>query len=246
MIALDLALTEWSVEGRRYFTGIMRDITARKERERHIRLIMGELSHRTKNVLAVVQAMAWQTSRTTTDAKEFQERLSQRVDGLGRSIDLLVRREWEGVDLEDLIRDQLEPFLDHADARLELSGPSLVLKPNGAQDLGLVLHELATNASKYGALSTPNGRILVDWSVMIGPNAAAIFQMSWKEQGGPPVETPTRIGFGATVIREMMTKTHKGKVSSDFVPEGFMWRLEMEAQRIVRAFPRPGEAPAPQ
>ncbi|MGZ8298978.1 MAG: CheR family methyltransferase [Rhodoplanes sp.] len=110
VIALDLALTEWSVEGRRYFTGIMRDITARKERERHIRLIMRELSHRTKNVLAVVQAMAWQTSRTTTDAKEFQERLSQRVDGLGRSIDLLVRREWEGVDLEDLIRDQLSRF----------------------------------------------------------------------------------------------------------------------------------------
>ena len=91
---------------------------------------------------------------------------------------LAVRREWEGVDIEDLIRDQLEPFVDHADVRLELSGPSLVLKPNGARIFGLVLHELATNASKYGALSTPTGRILVDWSVMIGPDAAAIFQMS--------------------------------------------------------------------
>ena len=80
------------------------------------------------------------------------------------------------MDLEDLIRDQLEPFLDHADARLELSGPSLVLKPNGAQDLGLVLHELATSASKYGALSTPTGRILVDWSVMIGRTPRRFFR----------------------------------------------------------------------
>ena len=114
VVQLDLALTEWSVEGRRYFTGIMRDISARKERESHIRLIMRELSHRTKNVLAVVQAMTWQTSRTSADAEEFQERLSQRVDGLSRSIDLLVRHEWEGVELNDLIRDQLAPFFDES------------------------------------------------------------------------------------------------------------------------------------
>jgi len=96
-VQLDLALTEWSIEGHRFFTGIIRDITARMDRERHIRLIMRELSHRTKNVLAVVQAMAWQTSRMSVDADEFHERLSRRVDGLSRSIDLLVRREWEGV-----------------------------------------------------------------------------------------------------------------------------------------------------
>jgi two-component system CheB/CheR fusion protein len=245
VVHLDLALTEWSDEGRRYFTGIMRDITARKERERHIRLIMRELSHRTKNVLAVVQAMAWQTSRTTVNADEFQERLSNRVDGLGRSIDLLVRREWEGVDFEDLVRDQLAPFLDEADQRLQISGPALFLKPNGAQDLGLVLHELATNASKYGALSAPTGRIMIDWSVIIGSNEAAIFQMSWKEAGGPSVVAPSRSGFGAVVIKNMMMKTHKAKVALDFLPEGFSYRLEVEAQRIVRTFPRPDGGATP-
>ena len=233
-IALDLALTEWSLEGRRYFTGIMRDISARKERERHIRLIMRELSHRTKNVLAVVQAMAWQTSRTSVNAEEFQDRLSQRVDGLSRSIDLLVRREWEGVDIEELIHDQLAPFFDEKHARLQLTGPPLVLKPNGAQDLGLVVHELATNASKYGALSSPTGRVLITWSVVIGSTAAAVFKMTWKEEDGPPVVPPARTGFGYTVIKDMMVKAHNAEISMDFAPKGLVWQMEMEAQRIVR------------
>lgn len=233
-IALDLALTEWSLEGRRYFTGIMRDISARKERERHIRLIMRELSHRTKNVLAVVQAMAWQTSRTSVNAEEFQDRLSQRVDGLSRSIDLLVRREWQGVDIEDLIRDQLAPFFDEKHARLQLNGPPLMLKPNGAQDLGLVLHELATNASKYGALSSPTGRVLITWSVVIESTAAAAFKMTWKEEGGPPIVPPERTGFGYTVISEMMVKAHHAKIDMDFAAKGLIWQMELEADRIVR------------
>jgi PAS domain S-box-containing protein len=233
-IALDLALTEWSLEGRRYFTGVMRDISARKEREHHIRLIMRELSHRTKNILAVVQAMAWQTSRTSVNAEEFQDRLSQRVDGLSRSIDLLVRREWEGVDIEDLIRDQLAPFFDEKKPRLQLNGPPLVLKPNGAQDLGLVLHELATNASKYGALSSPTGRVVVTWSVVIESTAAAAFKMTWKEEGGPAVVPPTRTGFGYTVISEMMVKAHKAKIDMDFASTGLLWQMELEADRIVR------------
>lgn len=233
-MALDLALTEWSLEGRRFFTGIMRDISARKEREHHVRLIMRELSHRTKNVLAVVQAMAWQTSRTSVDSEEFQDRLSQRVDGLSRSIDLLVRREWEGVDIEDLIRDQLAPFFDEKNAALQMNGPPLVLKPNGAQDLGLVLHELATNASKYGALSTPNGHVIVAWSVVIESTGAPLFKMSWREEGGPAVVPPARTGFGYTVIKDMMVKAHSAKIDMDFAPKGLVWQMEMEAQRIVR------------
>lgn len=234
VIQLDLALTEWSLDGRRYFTGIMRDISARKEREQHIRLIMRELSHRTKNVLAVVQAMAWQTARTTDDAQEFKERLSLRVEGLGRSIDLLVRHQWEGVGVAELVRNQLAPFLDEARSRLELDGPPLILEPNGAQDLGLVLHELATNASKYGALSAPTGRIIVGWSIKNGPdNAEPMFHMRWHETGGPPVSPPTQSGVGGTIIRDIMAKGHQARVDVSFAPEGLAWRLEMEAQRIV-------------
>lgn len=235
IIQLDLALTEWTLEGRRYFTGIIRDITARKEREQHIRFIMRELSHRTKNVLAVVQAMAWQTARTTDDAQEFKERLSQRVEGLSRSIDLLVRHQWEGVGVEELVRNQLAPFLDEACNRLELNGPPLVLEPNGAQDLGLVLHELATNASKYGALSAPTGRIVVGWGIANGgDNTEPMFHMRWNEEGGPTVSTPERTGFGGTVIRDVMAKTHHASIDVSFAPEGLAWRLEVEAQRIIR------------
>lgn len=235
IIQLDLALTEWMLEGRRFFTGIIRDITARKEREQHIRLIMRELSHRTKNVLAVVQAMAWQTARATEDAQEFKERLSQRVEGLSRSIDLLVRHEWEGVGVEELVRDQLAPFLDEDCHQLEINGPPLILEPNGAQDLGLVLHELATNASKYGALSAPTGRIVVGWNIVNGPDySEPMFHMHWNEEGGPPVSPPTRTGFGGTVIRDIMAKTHRANIDVNFAPEGLAWRLEVEAQRIIR------------
>jgi PAS domain S-box-containing protein len=234
IIQIDLALTEWTLEGRRYFTGIMRDISARKEREQHVRLIMRELSHRTKNVLAVVQAMAWQTARTTDDAQEFKERLSQRVEALSRSIDLLVRHEWEGVGVEELVRNQLAPFLDEDCHQLEIDGPPLILEPNGAQDLGLVLHELATNASKYGALSTPTGRIVVGWKIESGPdNSEPLFQMRWSEEGGPPVLPPTRTGFGGTVIRDIMVKSHHANIDVNFAPEGLTWRLEVEAQRII-------------
>jgi two-component system CheB/CheR fusion protein len=117
---------------------------------------------------------------------------------------------------------------------LQLTGPPLVLKPNGAQDLGLVLHELATNASKYGALSSPTGRVLVTWSVVIESTAAAVFKMIWKEEGGPPVVRPARTGFGYTVISEMMVKAHNAKIDMDFAATGLLWQMELEADRIVR------------
>lgn len=109
-----------------------------------------------------------------------------------------------------------------------------MLKPNGAQDLGLVLHELATNASKYGALSSPNGRVVVTWSVVIESNNAALFKIIWREESGPPVVPPTRTGFGYTVIKDMMVKAHNAKIDMDFAAKGLLWQMEMEAQRIVR------------
>ncbi len=115
-----------------------------------------------------------------------------------------------------------------------MNGPPLVLKPNGAQDLGLVLHELATNASKYGALSTPNGHVVVGWSVVIESTGAPLFKMTWREEGGPAVVPPARTGFGYTVIKDMMVKAHSAKIDMDFALKGLVWQMEMEAQRIVR------------
>ena len=232
-VPLELSVAEWTVQGKRYFTGIMRDITARKERENHIRLVMRELSHRTKNALAVVQAMAWQTSRTTNDVSEFQEQFTQRVDGLARSIGLLVRSDWEGVAIQDLVESQLAPFLDDSDVRLKCTGPALVLKPNAAQDLGLVLHELATNASKYGALSSAQGNVVVTWEIGHEPLGKQPLSLVWKEVSGPVISVPTHTGFGSTLIRDMLAKTYRGKISMDFAPTGFVWSLEVDVDRVV-------------
>lgn len=230
---LELSVAQWTVQGHIHGTVIMRDITSRKERENHVRLVMRELSHRTKNALAVVQAMAWQTSRTTNDASEFQRQFTQRVDGLARSIGLLVRSEWEGVSVKDLVEGQLAPFLDDSRQRLQWAGPPLLLKPNAAQDLGLVLHELATNASKYGALSNAAGQVSVKWDVVTRGAGKDVVRLCWQEIDGPAVAEPTRNGFGSTLIRDMLAKTYKAKISLDFQPTGLVWMMEIDVDRIV-------------
>lgn len=177
------------------------DITARKTAEEHMRFIMRELSHRTKNILAVVQVMARQTARTSADFADFEERFANRVDALTCSHNLLAKRAWEGVAIEDLVHAQLAPFLDKHQERLVASGPALLLKPQAAQNLGLALHELATNASKYGALSRPTGRISIGWNMIHNIAARRRFQMYWRETGGPEVKPPKRTGLVKRSLR---------------------------------------------
>lgn len=218
-------------------TGITFDITERKQADEHLQFIMRELSHRTKNLLAVVQAMAWQSSQGTKDIDEFLERFTRRIESLRRSHDLLVRREWEGVVLVDLVRGQLSPFLDSEATRLAVSGPHLLVRPAGAEDLGLVLHELATNASKYGALSVPGGTIAVDWQLSTASEGAAMLRMTWREHGGPPVTPPRRTGFGTAVIRDMLAMTHKARINLDYAAQGLRWEMEVAASRILDGIP---------
>jgi two-component sensor histidine kinase len=238
IVPIDLAVTQWQIAGKRFFTGIMRDISARKKAEEHVRLVMRELSHRTKNLLAVVQTMAWQTGRTSIDLNDFEQRFTRRVDALARSHELLVKSGWHGAALGELVRTQLTPFLD-ADARLAVEGPRLVLNPEAAQNIGLALHELATNASKYGALSCPDGKIEVSFSVLADRGADRL-RLRWREIGGPEVMTPTRTGFGHTVIKKIMA--HYGDVAIDFRPEGLVWQLtgvweRMAESREIRVAP---------
>ena len=213
--------------GKRFFTGIMRDITARKRAEEHIQFVMRELSHRTKNLLAVVQTMAWKTARTSVDLEDFGKRFASRVAALACSHDLLTKREWKGVRLEDLVRGQLHLF--GAEKHLDAHGPDLVLKPESAQSLGLALHELATNASKYGALTHPAGRIEVGWSVDLEDAASRQFRMCWRETGGPKVSAPERKGFGHTVIKDMTERALNGEVALEFAAEGLVWQFTAPA-----------------
>jgi PAS domain S-box-containing protein len=202
-----------------------RDITERKRAEEHVRLLMRELSHRTKNVMAVVHAISWQTARQSPDPKDFEERFTQRLEALSRSHDLLLKREWQGVLLEDLVLAQVEPFLDNVKERLAAHGPPLLLMPQAAQDLGMALHELATNASKYGALSVPTAKIEIGWTVDGETANGKRFVMTWRESGGPPVSPPSRTGFGSTVTTRTVSGTFKGEAEVEYRAEGLSWQL---------------------
>ena len=146
-------------------SSINRDIGERKARERHIEFLMRELAHRSKNMLAVVQAIAGQTARSSPSLQEFQPRFAQRVGAMARSQDLLMARNWKGAAMGELVRVQLAPFTDEASSRIAMAGPDLDLKADAVHSLTLALNELATNAAKYGALSVPEGRVAIAWEL---------------------------------------------------------------------------------
>lgn len=210
---------------------IFRDISEQKRREEHTRFIMRELSHRSKNLLAVIQAMARQTARTSRDLVDFQERFTSRVRGLSQSHDLLVKRDWRGVPVSELVRAHLVPFVDRSEQGLMLSGPSLSLKPGAAQNIGLALHELATNASKHGALTSPSGRIEVRWE--LGEcDGERRFRMLWRETGGPEVEAPSQRGFGHTVVEGMVGRALEGEARIEWQRDGLVWTLDAPASCV--------------
>ena len=216
---------------------VARDITERKRAEEHVRFIVKELSHRTKNLMAVVQAISLQTVKSSRDFEEFQQRFNARMEALGRSHDLLVDCDWRGVALEDLVHSQLEPFLDLASDRVTVNGPALLLMPKAVQELGLALHELATNASKFGALSVATGKIDIAWTVHRGGAGKPSFSMTWRETGGPPIGPPVRKGFGSTAITSALSSSFKGKARLDYPPEGVLWELVAPTGSLLRELP---------
>jgi PAS domain S-box-containing protein len=171
----------------------VKDITERKEHEQWERLLVGEMNHRVENILTVVDAIAHRTA--AENPADFGERFSERIRALSANQDLLFRNEWKGIDVEDLVHAQLSHFADLIGSRIVVRGPKLRFNAVGAQAVVLALHELATNASKYGAPSTDTGRVDVCWN--FSDNA---FTMSWTERQGPSVSAPTRCGFGRMVL----------------------------------------------
>jgi two-component sensor histidine kinase len=145
---------------------------------------------------------------------------------MARSQDLLVGRNWASASVADLVRTQLAPFAEAASSRVEVSGPRLELKPNAVHSLTLALHELATNAAKYGALSVPEGCVVIGWEVSGPETAEGRFRMTWREKGGPPVSQPARKGFGHVVISEMVGSSLHGDVTLDYAREGLQWAID--------------------
>ncbi len=208
-----------------YAIRIQQDITERKrreeereERDERERFLMREVNHRAKNMLSVVEAVANQTA--TRNPEDFIERFSERIQALSANQNLLIRNEWHGVEIDDLVRAQLAPFADLIGSRITVHGARLRLKAASAQAVGLALHELATNAGKYGALSTDAGLVDVSWEM-----DHDTFVMSWIERGGPPVSAPKRRGFGTTVIETMAERSVEGTVDLNYAPSGVNWRL---------------------
>ncbi len=205
---------------------VYRDISEQKRREEHTRFIMRELSHRSKNLLAVIQAMGRQTARTSRSLEDFHARFNARIAGLARSHDLLVKQDWRGVPVTELVQGQLAPFVDRSEEQLSFAGPALSLKPEAAQNIGLALHELATNASKHGALSSPKGRIEIHWE-LAGQEGQRRFRMTWCERGGPKVVPPSDRGFGRTVVEIMVGRALDGEARLQWRTEGLEWHLDV-------------------
>jgi PAS domain S-box-containing protein len=212
------------------------DITAQVEHEKHLNFVMRELSHRSKNLLAVVQAMARQTMQHSAGFEDFEGRFMGRLHGLARSHDVLVRQDWTGATIRDLVGAQLAPFVREDGASVEMSGENLVLKPDAVQNLGFALFELGTNAVKYGALAAPAGKIMVSWELVEADGRKHV-RFVWQERGGPPVAQPLRKGFGAMVIERFIAVTFGGRVESLFLPEGFCWTLEIPAEHLLSEAP---------
>jgi PAS domain S-box-containing protein len=198
--------------------GTVDDITEHKEWAEREHLLRRESTHRAKNLISVVDAIAHQTA--TKNPEDFIERFSDRMKALSANQDLIVRNEWKGVEIKAVVHAQLGHFADLVDGRISVDGPRLRVKASAAQAIGLALHELATNAAKYGALSTERGHVDIRWGT-----DGKTFTMSWTEREGPPVSAPRRRGFGTIVMEAMAERSVDGAADLDYAPSGLTWRL---------------------
>jgi PAS domain S-box-containing protein len=199
---------------------IARDITERKRNDERIAMLAREAEHRTKNILATVQATVNLSRAETVDG--FKRAIEGRIQALASVHDLLVKSRWAGAELAIITTQELAPYSGDREPRTRIDGPDLLLTPNTAQAVAVTLHELATNAAKYGSLSVPGGQVEVTWSVM----ADRQLMLHWTESGGPPAKKPTCQGFGITVIERMIREQLKGEMHLD-------WRIEGLACQIV-------------
>lgn len=198
--------------------------------EQQLRLLLRELTHRSKNLLAVIQAIARQTARRTATVDEFLDNFGARLHAIGMSHDLLVADDWHGASLRMLVEQQLEAHIDGSDRRIAIEGEDVVLKPEAVHNLGLALHELAANAEKYGSLSDPNGTISVHWGVCEDEQALTLI---WEERGGPDVQEPSRSGFGRAMLESVVGKALAGEVALSFPIEGVRCEIVIPAAHVT-------------
>jgi len=206
---------------------IVRDITDKRQTREQLHTLLAEVNHRSKNLLSLVQAIARQMTRQgqRLDLDRFLERLQ----ALAGNQDLLIQNDWRFIPLRDLVRSQLRTFSDAIGGRIRIEGPQIELTPEAAQAIGMAMHELATNAAKYGALANDDGLIDIGWTRDDGR-----FTLHWIEHGGPRIAPPTRSGFGSKVISDMVRLSVDGTVDVLFPTSGLRWHLNCPIERITR------------
>jgi PAS domain S-box-containing protein len=212
------------------FISIITDIGEQKRLEDRLQFVLSELGHRSKNFLTVIRALAHRIAATAATAKDMLAALDDRLTGMAASQDLLVNAD-QGAAMADLVRRQVAAFVPLHEERVEIAGPSVELGPIATHTLGMALHELATNACKYGAMSAPEGRIRIEWTLDAAQGA---FRLTWIERGGPTVARPTHRGFGHQVIERAAPASLDGEAVLSFLPEGVEWALRAPISALSR------------
>ena len=211
------------------------DVTQIVTAEQHQKLLVDELNHRVKNMLTVVISLATQTLKRAGTLEEFSGVFLGRVHALTSAYSLLSRESWSAVQLDEIVAEELRPFMADDRTNVVITGPAVLLEPRGALALGMAMHELATNAAKYGALSVPEGDVAVTWAVERAGDSEHL-QLEWVERSGPPVKEPSKRGFGSVLIERALGHDLAGEANIEFLPEG--------VRAIVRA-PLPTQAGEP-
>jgi PAS domain S-box-containing protein len=228
--ALTVALQKDPAGRPRHFISIVSDITDRVRAQQHQVFLMSELAHRLKNQLSIIQAITRQSAAGLSSIDEFQDKLYGRLSALAASVDLIVHRQWDTLDLNDLVAKTLAPF----SRRVITAGDRVTISGDVAEILALAFHELATNATKYGAWSRPEGSVTLRWSADNGQIAIA-----WVEANGPEVRAPTRRGFGRTIIETIAAKKLRGTANLTFDPAGLQWQMNFPAASTADLRARP-------
>jgi len=214
-------------------TGASIDVTHRRRNEEQMRLVMRELTHRTKNLLTVVIAIARQTANHATTVEDYVPALIARLRALSAAQDLIVADDWAGVDIADLVRVLVGQYIPPQSERLELEGPPIILSPEASQNLGLAIHELASNAARFGALSNAAGALSVRWQVKTGKEDD-LLALTWRERGGPAVlDRPSRRGFGMTVIERNLTRALDAEVDIRFEEAGLTVEMVLPLRGVL-------------
>jgi PAS domain S-box-containing protein len=211
--------------------GVNIDVTERKRAQQHQSILHAELDHRVKNVLATVSTVASRTMDASSSMNDFVASLDGRIRSMARTHELLSAAQWQGISVLELVKRELAPYATRGNT--DINGPNVILKAEAGQAMGMVLHELATNAAKNGALSTRNGRVSFRWRPALNGHPRPHLVLEWQEVGGPSVVTPKNYGLGTTTIRDLIPYEFGGTVDLAFAPAGVRCRLELPADWLV-------------